>query len=100
MNAETDRAASELLAGQLDAIRADLGARARPYAEAAELRAQRNSARRWAVDYEQTAAEMTRRVHIAAAFLADDNIPCDCVPAVGGMRECGKHFLERVLAGG
>jgi len=38
--------------------------------------AQTESARRWAVHYEQVAAEMTRRVQLALTYL--DEMHCDC----------------------
>lgn len=92
------RDVGELLAGQLEAIEADLLARAKPFAEAAEMRTQRDSARRWAVDYEQTAAEYMRRVNIAAAFVAD--MECDTERHAAPIRgECERCYLERVLAG-
>ena len=65
--------------------------------------AQTESARRWAVHYEQVAAEMTRRVQLAAAYL--DEMPCLCEEAstVHGLPpfllKCDRHHLETILSG-
>lgn len=77
MSRESDRAIGEHLAGFLDDYQAEAERLARPYREAAELR---------------------RRVQIAAAFVAD--MPCECEMDVWTLRrECDKHYLERVLSG-
>lgn len=51
---------------------------------------------------QQNAAEMMRRINIAAAYVADMPCECELFESVGHQtfcRECRKHYLERVLAG-
>ena len=99
MNSETRRNVGELLAAQLDAIEADMSARSQPYRYAAELRDQRDSARRFAVDYEQTAYEMTRRVNLAQSYL-EHKMPCDSLGHCGSAEyQCGRCEFEEILRG-
>ncbi len=88
---------TEPLSTLLASIQEDLAARSTPYKHAADLREQRDSARRWAVDYEQTAAEMSRRVYIALAYAGEWD--CDRQAHADGLSDCRRCTLESILAG-
>lgn len=60
------------------------------------MRDQRDSARRWAVEFEQSSEELTRRITVALMLL--DEASCECK---GAQRNptlvCTRHAVEDVL---
>jgi hypothetical protein len=82
MTTETTQAVGRYLVQLLDAAEPTTG---EALALAGSLAQQRESARRWAVHYEQAAAEYGRRVQIALAFVAE--MRCVCQPPHPDMHE-------------